>query len=153
MKQNILKHACRYDDPEHPGLPVFTQAGAICWRGNVNAREILLITSLRTKRRIIPKGWSEPGMTLRDTARQETWEEAGIADGILSSGPVGSYLYDKLAKNGGIRLCRVHVFSYEVHQMRHEFPEAGRRSQIWLPPGEAAIHVREPALQSLLLQF
>lgn len=153
MKPEVLRHACRYDDPELPGQPVYDQAGALCFRDGVQGREILLITSLRTKRMILPKGWSEPGRTLRDTARQEAWEEAGVAHGIYSVGPIGSYLYEKLSKKSDIRTCRVQVFTCQVIEMSDEFPEAGRRSLRWFKPEIAARQVREPALQGLLRYF
>ncbi len=153
MKPEVLRHACRYDDPELPGQPVYSQAGALCFREGLQGHEILLITSLRTKRMILPKGWSEPGRTLRDTARQEAWEEAGVAHGIYSVGPIGSYLYEKLSKKGDIRTCRVQVFTCQVIEMSDKFPEAGRRSLRWLKPEIAARQVREPALQGLLRHF
>ncbi len=153
MKAEILRHACRYDDPDLPGQPVYDQAGALCFREAGAEREILLITSLRTKRMILPKGWSEPGMSLRDTARQEAWEEAGVQRGLYAKDPLGSYLYEKLSKKGDPRICRVHVFVCQVTEMSGDFPEAGRRRLHWMQPGEAAKQVREPALQDILRRF
>ena len=55
-----------------------TQFGALCYRIVKNKAQVLLITSRRTKRWVIPKGWPMQGKTPGDSALQEAWEEAGV---------------------------------------------------------------------------
>lgn len=48
--------------------------------------EVLLITSLNTRRWILPKGWLMPDMTLAGSAAREAFEEAGV---LLARTPAG----------------------------------------------------------------
>ena len=67
-----------------------SQFGALCYRGSDGKIQILLITSRRTKRWIIPKGWPENDMTPGESAANEAVEEAGVA-GKLRERPFGVY--------------------------------------------------------------
>mgnify|MGYP000604135431 CR=1 FL=1 len=65
------------------GDPLFrehgSQVAALCWRAGP---QVLLITSLTTRRWIIPKGWRADGMTPADAAAREALEEAGVTGKI-----------------------------------------------------------------------
>jgi 8-oxo-dGTP pyrophosphatase MutT (NUDIX family) len=54
------------------------QVAALCWRAHAKGVEILLVTSLNSKRWILPKGWAEPDLSLPESAAREAFEEAGV---------------------------------------------------------------------------
>ena len=131
-------------------MPV-RQVAALCWRRQPRL-EILLVTSLRTHRWILPKGWPELGLTLAESAAHEALEEAGVI-GEVSSAPVGHYHYEKEKKDGLIMPCDVVIFSLEVKLQRRSWPEKGARDRAWLTPQQAAARVSEPGLRQILAGF
>ena len=114
--------------------------------------EILLITSLSTRRWILPKGWPMEGVTLAESAAREAFEEAGI-EGIVSPDPIGNYPYLKERKDGSGMPCSVDVFTLEVTGQRDDWPEKGARDVLWLPLDQASAKVAEPGLRQLLTEF
>ena len=137
------------------GDPLFREHGkqvaALCWRLQP-ALEVLLITSLNSKRWILPKGWLMEGLSAADSAAREAFEEAGVA-GKTGAKPVGSYHYLKEKKDGGGMPCRVDVFALQVTAEMDEWPEKGAREITWLPVEQAAVRVSEPGLRELLRNF
>jgi phosphohistidine phosphatase len=127
----------------------YRQSGVIPYRliaqpnSQEAALEILLITSRKRKRWVIPKGIVEPGMSPQESAVKEAFEEAGI-QGKASEMPLGVYFYPKW--NG---LCRVDVFPFEVTRILPEWEEAVERDREWLTVEEAAQRVREHDLKTL----
>ncbi len=130
--------------------PEFVQAGALCLRAGKKGVEVLLVSSLTSKRWIVPKGWPMEGRTLADAALQEAWEEAGVR-GTVEQTASGSFVYQKVVKNGIPVACRCEVFRVDVTDLADSFPEKGRRQRRWLRPAEAAKLVEEPELKALLL--
>ncbi|SIS58813.1 NUDIX hydrolase [Phaeovulum vinaykumarii] len=130
--------------------PPYLQVGALCLRRNrAQDLEVLMISSLRRGRWIIPKGWPMKGRSLAGAALREAWEEAGV-HGKVSSRPIGRYHYDK-ERAGGLPLrCEVRVFRVDVDHLDDDHPEAGRRKRHWMHPREAAGLVDEPGLAALL---
>lgn len=126
------------------------QVAALCWR-RAPQLEILLVTSLRTKRWILPKGWPETGMTLAKAAAREALEEAGVT-GEVSSEAIGHYHYIK-EKAGYALPIRVDIFSLRVTRQRRHWAEKGAREIAWLPAELAAARVEERGLRPLLLDF
>ena len=114
--------------------------------------EVLLITSLNTRRWILPKGWLMPDMTLTETAAREAFEEAGVT-GAIAGDLVGSYQYLKVKKDGCGAPCSVDVFALEVTEQLADWPEKGTREITWQPPDAAAALVSEPGLRQLLQGF
>ena len=126
---------------------------ALCWRASAEGGpEVLLITSLNSRRWILPKGWLMESMSLAESAAREAFEEAGVA-GRIASKPFGSYHYLKEKKDGGGVPCSVDVFALEVTQQLDDWPEKGAREISWLLLDEAAILVSEPGLRELLRDF
>jgi 8-oxo-dGTP pyrophosphatase MutT (NUDIX family) len=126
------------------------QVAALCWRMSPKrGPEVLLITSLSSKRWIVPKGWPEAGLSPAENAAREAFEEAGVT-GTISAEPVGSFHYLKEKKDGGGIPCSVDVYALAVTSQLEEWPEKGKREIVWLPPEEAAARVTEPALRQLL---
>lgn len=127
------------------------QVAALCWRRTPRL-EILLITTLRSHRWILPKGWAEEGMSLSEAAAREALEEAGVT-GVITSAPIGRYHYLKEKKIWGARPCRVDVFGLQVTGRVRAFAEKGAREIAWLSAEQAALRVAEPGLRHLILNF
>jgi 8-oxo-dGTP pyrophosphatase MutT (NUDIX family) len=125
------------------------QVAALCWRRRISL-EVLLVTSLRSKRWIIPKGWPHMGRSLMQAAASEAFEEAGVV-GEISRRTIGQFHYHKL-KSGVAIPCKVQVFSLRVDLERETWPESHKRERIWLPVQEAARRIAEPDLRLLVLK-
>ncbi len=126
------------------------QVAALCWRA-APAPEILLITSLSSKRWIIPKGWPDTEQTLAESAAREAFEEAGVT-GDLQPAALGTYHYMKERKDGGMP-CSVDVFALKVTKELDDWPEKGARQLAWLSLEQAAARVAEPGLRQILRDF
>jgi len=126
------------------------QVAALCWRSSPKL-EILLVTSLRTRRWILPKGWPQDGMSLAQSAASEALEEAGVI-GEIAAEPIGRYHYLK-EKNGSALPCVVEVFSLFVTGRHASWAEQGARQILWLPVERAAAKVAETGLRRILTDF
>lgn len=128
------------------GVPpwFYDQSAVIPYRLKAGEPEILLITSRKRKRWVVPKGVIEPFLSPAESAAQEAWEEAGLV-GRVSAEPVGNYRYQKW---GGI--CTVQVFLMEVETVLEEWPEANLRQRRWMSPEMAARAVSEEKLSQLI---
>ena len=148
MNQSPLENLREFLEPVFRP-PEFVQAAALCLRDSRKGCEVLLVSSLRTRRWILPKGWPMKGRTLAGAALQEAWEEAGVV-GTVEETSCGHYTYGKMRK-GGLRLaCRVEVFRVHVTHLARNYPEARRRKRQWMPLEAAAREVHEPELKALL---
>jgi 8-oxo-dGTP pyrophosphatase MutT (NUDIX family) len=121
-------------------------------RAELEEPRILLITSKRTRRWVLPKGWPKAGETLAAAAAREAFEEAGVLGQALCEESVGEYTYDKWI-GGGLVACRVAVFALPVAGIARSWPERGQRALRWCSPEQAARLVREPRLGALFAQF
>jgi len=131
------------------------QVAALCWRHSSKRNsqiEILLVTSLNSKRWILPKGWLEPELSAAENAAREAFEEAGVT-GKVSPQPIGAYHYLKEKKDGGGMPCSVDVFALEVTKQLDDWPEKNARELAWIPVEQAAVRVSEPGLRQLLRDF
>jgi 8-oxo-dGTP pyrophosphatase MutT (NUDIX family) len=106
--------------------------------------EVLLVTSRKGKRWVIPKGVIDEGSSPAESAAREAWEEAGIR-GVLSKGEAGCYRYEKW---GGV--CTVRVFLLTVEEEADRWPESGTRKREWLGIEEAAARIDEEDLRGLI---
>lgn len=132
--------------------PAHVQAAALCLRDRKAGREVLLVTSLTTKRWIVPKGWPMKGKTLAEAALTEAWEEAGVRGRVLPD-PVAAFTYLKEFKNGETAPCRCELFLVDVREQRDDWPEAKRRTRRWVPLAEAATMVAEDDLRALFTRM
>lgn len=148
MKQSAVSSFLNYVGPVFK-RPEFLQAAALCTRDGAKGPEVLMITSLTTKRWIVPKGWPMEGRSLAEAAQQEAWEEAGV-EGHIDDEPLGSYTYRKTVRGGIPVTCRCYVYRLRVDALTKTFPEKGRRERIWMSPAAAASAVDEPELKALL---
>lgn len=119
----------------------------IPWRRHHRGIEILLVTSARKKRWIIPKGVIEPGMGARASARKEALEEAGV-DGIVSDERIGEYFYRKWNGN-----CRVQVFGMQVTDVHEHWDEEKVRKRRWVGLQQSQELVDTRDLKLLLRRF
>lgn len=113
---------------------------------------VLLITSRRTRRWVIPKGNRMPGLSLHKAAAQEAYEEAGVA-GRSSNKSLGKYRYIKRRKNGSIQPAIVKVFALAVETQLEKWPEKSQRDTQWFSLEDAAAAVDEPELKAIITAF
>ncbi len=114
--------------------------------------EILLITSRRTRRWIVPKGWPIEGLEPSASAAREALEEAGIC-GETQKEPIGFFHYFKVLRHNVNVPCKVDVFALKVTRQRKTWPEKDERELRWFALPEAAQAVEEPQLRKLILKF
>ena len=122
----------------------YRQSAVLPYRVSYGAPDVLLITSRKRRRWVLPKGVVEPGLTPQDSAVKEALEEAGI-EGELSSDGLGTYSYEKW---GGT--CTVEVFLMAVTTELEIWPEAAIRQRDWMSFEVAAQRVNEPELKTLI---
>ena len=90
------------------------QYGALPYRFTPTAAlEILLVTTRRSKRWIIPKGWPIKGLRPAKSAAREAFEEAGVR-GKIGTKSVGLFNYHKLLDEEGIQF----VATVPIHATR-----------------------------------
>ncbi|TCR67917.1 NUDIX hydrolase [Rhizobium sp. BK376] len=126
------------------------QVGALCYRVNMatNEVEILLITTRKSHRWAIPKGWPMGGKAPHEAAKQEALEEAGVS-GKISKKVFGHFTYLKYLPDGERVPCMVQVHLLRVEFTVAAYKERGQREIIWCSCFEAAIKVNEPELKGL----
>jgi len=124
----------------------YRQSAVIPFRRGHAGLEIMLITSRKRRRWVVPKGIVEPGLTEAESAAKEALEEAGITGRVLPK-PVGSFEYEKW---GGT--CQVAVYAMEVEQELATWLEEFRDRE-WVNSAEAADRVLEPKLKEMILDL
>jgi 8-oxo-dGTP pyrophosphatase MutT (NUDIX family) len=128
------------------------QYAALPWRSAHGSIEILLVTTRRTGRWIVPKGWPLPGRAPHQCAALEALEEAGV-EGDIAVRPIGSFVYDKHRKSGEMVACTVIVFPMAVARQRPSWPEKSERQTQWCAVEDALERVEEPGLRRLIRKF
>lgn len=133
--------------------PEWVQVGALCYRHKKGKLQILLVTSRGTRRWIIPKGWPMQGKHGAPAAKQEAWEEAGVAVAQIDSEPLGEYRYRKKMASGLALPVTTLVYPCEVSKLAKTYPEESQRKRKWFAPKKAAKKVLEPELKKMILDF
>lgn len=134
-------------DPNKP--PSRKQVAALPVRLDADGRlRVLLITSRKTRRFIIPKGWPMKGRKDHQAAAIEAREEAGVI-GRIHKKPIGSYMSWK-RRPDHFDLCRVRVFVLEFRHQLPDWRERGQRRGTWLLVEDAADLVDDPGLGDIL---
>lgn len=110
---------------------------------------VLLVTSRRDDRWILPKGWIEAGETPANSAAREAFEEAGVT-GAVAERPVGSYVYRKKMPAGYAVRARVSVYPLLVHDEHADWPECDERKRRWFSIAQARDDVGDRGLARLL---
>jgi 8-oxo-dGTP pyrophosphatase MutT (NUDIX family) len=120
-------------------------------RVDTGRTEVMLVTSHRTGRWIIPKGWPMKQEAPHAASAREAREEAGVV-GEVGTRPIGSYTYQKQLKQGAFVACKAHVFSLELKRQQRTWPESKRQVQ-WFSSADAAAAVQELALSEIIRTF
>lgn len=130
------------------------QYGALPYRWtDAGTLEVLLITSRRTRRWIVPKGWPMKGRKPWETAEIEAREEAGVS-GVVAKRAVGSFRYDKLLdEDERVLLCEVTIFPLLVQRYLKSWREQSQRDASWLSPSQAAALAADAGLRNVIASF
>lgn len=130
---------------------VRTQFAALCYRVKKDKPQVLLVTSRRSKRWIVPKGWPIAGEAPNEAAATEAWEEAGVK-GRVDPRPLGMFMYVKEMASDDLP-CAVMVYALKVKKIEDEFPEKLERRRKWVSLKKAAALVDSPELARIILKF
>ena len=122
----------------------FKQSGVIPYRKNNGVLEILLITSIKKKKWIIPKGYIEFNLSPFESAKKEAFEEAGII-GSNETIELGAVELKK-----GIGVTHMKIFSMEVIKTLDDYPEKDLRKRKWFSPEEASSKVEIPEIPKMI---
>jgi ADP-ribose pyrophosphatase YjhB (NUDIX family) len=125
----------------------FNQSGVIPYRKKDNEIEVLLITSLKKKSWIIPKGFIEFNLTPFESAKKEAFEEAGVT-GTNETFELGMFKRKKKSGN-----CVIKIYSMEVSEFLEDYPEKNLRKRKWFSIKEAAENISIPEISKLLLEL
>lgn len=125
----------------------FNQSGVIPYRRINNELEILLITSIKKKKWVIPKGYIEFNLSAFESAKKEAFEEAGIL-GANETIELGSFSNQK-----SIGVCYVIVFAMEVIKILDEYPEKDKRKRKWFNIKDASANISVPSISSMILSL
>ena len=130
------------------------QYGALPYRFTPDAAlEILVVTTRRTRRWIIPKGWPIKGLRPPKAAAREAFEEAGVT-GRVGVKPIGTFTYEKALDEAGVEAtCEVKVYPLLVKRQLEVFPESEQRMLQWVDPARAVALIKEPGLKKLIAAF
>jgi 8-oxo-dGTP pyrophosphatase MutT (NUDIX family) len=123
------------------------QAAVVPYRRRPSKIEILLITSLDTKRWLFPQGNIEDSETAKEAALREAYVKAGI-QGSVSDHVVGVYDSENLG-----RMYTVQAFVMQVTSEADEWPERKLRRRKWFEPETAASLVQEEYLKQMIVDF
>ncbi len=130
---------------------VRTQFAALCYRYDGGELQICLVTSRRSKRWILPKGWPMHKETPANAAATEAWEEAGLTGRPIDR-CLGVYAYVKTTSKL-LAPVIVMVYPLEVAQEHDKWPERKQRKRKWLSPKKAAKRLAEPELRRIVARF
>lgn len=131
------------------GVTIRPQVGALPVRFDEDGTlEVLLITSRRSGKWIIPKGNLMKRLAPHHAAAREAFEEAG-AVGPIEGRPRGSYRHRKRKPRRQLR-CRVAVYVMAVEQRLERFPEREERAVRWFTVDDARGVIRNRRLRELV---
>lgn len=122
----------------------FDQSGVIPYRKKDGKTEVLLVTSIRRKNWIVPKGFIEYNMSPFQSAKKEAFEEAGVK-GSNTTKILGSY---KVKKNGSELLTK--IYSMKVTRVFKDYPEKNLRKRKWFSVYDAAKKVEIAELATII---
>jgi phosphohistidine phosphatase len=130
----------------------YTQSSVIPYRVNDGKLEILVVMSSKRKHWVLPKGISEPALSLQESAAKEALEEAGI-EGEVAEQAIGSYSYEKWGAQ-----CTVNVYPMRVtRELSEKQWEENHRGRQWLAPKLAIKKIKQtelkPMIQALVKQL
>ena len=125
----------------------FNQSAVIPYRKGANGLEILLITSMKKKKWIIPKGYIEFNLSAFESAKKEAFEEAGVL-GTNETIELGSFENYK-----SIGVCHTKVFTMEVIEVLEDYPHKTLRKRKWFELKTASENISIEAISSMILSM
>lgn len=140
-KEQLIQRSIR------TGKPI-RQVAALPWQPHPGGTAILLVTSRRRGRLIIPKGWPMPRRSDPEAAGLEALQEAGVA-GSVDPIPIGWFQTAKRHYLGLLRLV-VEVYPLRVTEVLPFWKEDSQRRRVWVLLRAAAPLVDDPGLANLL---
>lgn len=108
---------------------------------------LVLITSRKSERWIIPKGYIGKGLSPADSAAKEAYEEAGLI-GLVHPQVTGNYQYRKFGK-----LYSVQVYPLFIETMLDEWDEMHVRSRKLVTPAQAVEMVAHEELKRIIADY
>jgi len=139
-----IEYAVDPSSPPNPGTDnhgagiggTALQVAALPYRSHPRGRDILLITSRRSGRWILPKGWPHHGTSLAQSAAREAYEEAGV-QGTIWQHEIGRFVTTKVTPDGSAAVPVV-VYPLKVELELAEWPEGRDRQRQWFALAEAS---------------
>jgi len=125
----------------------FHQSGVIPYRKKNGELQVLLITTIRKKKWIFPKGYIEFNLSPFESAKKEAYEEAGVI-GANETVELGSFRMKK-----EIGYCDMVVYSMEVIEVLDDYPEKDLRKRKWFTIKEAAENIKIPEVSNMILSL
>lgn len=125
----------------------YIQSGVIPYQSRKKGIRILLITSRKKGRWIIPKGIVEPGHSPTESAAMEALEEGGIRGHVIRTA-IGTY---RTKKWGG--KVTVTLYPMRVTKTLKVWPEMKEREREWMPLADAIEAIEVPKLRTVLEEF
>jgi len=123
------------------------QSAVVPYRLNENEMEVLLVTSIKKKKWILPKGYVEYSLTPFESAKKEAFEEAGIT-GSNETEEIGEFIN---GKNNNKKLVRVYLM--KVIEQMDDYPEKNLRKRKWFSLDEAIKTVDNEGIKSILIKL
>lgn len=125
----------------------FDQSGVIPYRRRNGRLEILLVTSIKKKNWIVPKGFIEYHLSPFQSAKKEAFEEAGVR-GSNSTRILGSYTVKKKGSE-----LQTKIYSMKVNRVFKDYPEKNLRKRKWFSINDAAKKVENDELAKIIRRF
>jgi 8-oxo-dGTP pyrophosphatase MutT (NUDIX family) len=112
--------------------------------------EVLLVTSRRRQRWILPKGHIATGMSAHESAAKEAYEEGGVT-GPVATIPAGSYRTLKRRVDGSRHTVIVVAYPLFVSRSEEAWPEMDWRRRRWVPVPSGLDIIDDAALHATIL--
>lgn len=125
----------------------FDQSGVIPYRRRNGRLEVLLVTSIKKKNWIVPKGFIEYHLSPFQSAKKEAFEEAGVR-GSNSTRILGSYTVKKKGSE-----LQTKIYSMKVNRVFKDYPEKNLRKRKWFSINDAAKKVENDELAKIIRRF
>ena len=123
----------------------YHQSGVIPYRlKGKNKIEVLLITSVKRQRWIIPKGYIEFNLSAFESAKKEALEEAGVL-GSNETVELGELIIQK-----SYGKCFMKIFSMEVTKELEDYPEKSKRKRKWFELDQAIEKITVPQIAGMM---
>ncbi len=120
------------------------QTHALPYRRTSDGLEILLVTSRRKGKWILPKGKIEAGETAAQRAAIEAFEEAGVRGSVSAKPLLASSLADP---------SQAQIYPLAVLEELEQWPEMAVRQRAWFSVSEARARLQDEGMLRALAAF